>query len=230
VEVAGNLSTIRAIASGKNVVMTMRGKPCRRGTAAGDECMVVRSSVVSWIAVGLIASAVSASAEIVKVKVVGDKVAVLSRPSRDASVMARPAADTVLEVLSKEGTWLWVLLGRDNHGTQKVGWIRETNVEFVEGGERFYPRTETAPAVADAVQEEALLEVSAEPEKSAKAEKPPKPVKPKKVDDRKLRRAEADLERAREAYERLVPRVQAEPGISLVGQPIVEPLFEVPLG
>ena len=191
--------------------------------------MVLRSSVVSWVAAGLLVSASTASAEIVKVRVVGEKVAVLSRPSRDASVMARPAADTVLEVLSKEGNWLWVLLARDNHGTQKVGWIRESNVEFVEGGERFYPRTETAPAVEDAVQEEALAEAGAEPEKPAKLEKPAKAEKPKKIDDRKLRRAEADLERARQAYERLVPRVQAEPGISLVGEPVVEPLFQVPL-
>ena len=68
-----------------------------------------------------------------------------------------------------------------------------------------------------------------EPEKAAEPEKPSKVEKPKKVDDRKLRRVEADLERARQAYERLVPRVQAEPGISLVGEPIVEPLFRVPL-
>jgi hypothetical protein len=185
--------------------------------------MVVRSSVGSWVAAALIATAASASAEIVKVRVVGEKVTVLSRPARNASVLARPEADTVLEVLSKEGGWFWVLLSRDNHGTQKVGWIRESNVEFVEGGERFYPPTEAPPAVEDAVLEESPAE-EAEPEKPAKVEKP------KKVDDRKLRRAEADLERARQAYERLVPRVQAEPGISLVGQPIVEPLFEVPLG
>ena len=186
--------------------------------------MVVRSSVVSWVVAGLIASAASASAEIVKVRVVGENVTVVSRPSRTASVLARPEADTVLEVLSKEGSWFWVLLARDNHGTQKVGWIRESSVEFVEGGARYYPPTETASAVDEAVEEgveEAVEEVA--PAKPAKVEKP------KRVDDRKLRRAESDLERARQAYERLVPRVQAEPGISLVGQPIVEPLFQVPL-
>ena len=189
--------------------------------------MVVRSSVVSWLAVGLIASAASASAdEIVKVRVVGEKVTVVSRPARNASVLARPEADTVLEVLSKEGSWFWVLLARDNHGTQKVGWIRESSVEFVEGGARFYPPTETAPA-ADEATEEAVEEVA--PVEGAENDKPAKVEKPKKVDDRKLRRAETDLERARQAYERLVPRVQAEPGISLVGQPIVEPLFQVPL-
>src|SRR5687768_12768429 len=101
--------------------------------------MVVRSSVVSWVAAGLIAFAAPASAEIVKVRVVGEKVTILSRPQRNAAVLARPEADTVFEVLSKEGSWFWVLLARDNHGTQKVGWIRDSNVEFVEGGARYYP-------------------------------------------------------------------------------------------
>ena len=150
--------------------------------------MVVRSSVVSWLAVGLIASAASASAdEIVKVRVVGEKVTVVSRPARNASVLARPEADTVLEVLSKEGSWFWVLLARDNHGTQKVGWIRESSVEFVEGGARFYPPTETASA-ADEAAEEAVEEAA--PAGGAENDKPAKVEKPKKVDNRKLRRAE----------------------------------------
>jgi hypothetical protein len=82
--------------------------------------------------VGLLAWAPSATAELVMVRVVGNDVAVKSRPSRTADTLAKPEVDTVLEVLDKEGPWFWVLINRDNHGTQRAGWIKETDVEFVD--------------------------------------------------------------------------------------------------
>ena len=89
--------------------------------------MVVRSLVAALIAsAGLLAWAPAASAELVMVRVVGDNVTVKSRPSRMADTLAKPQADTVLEVLDKEGSWFWVLIARDNHGTQRAGWVKES--------------------------------------------------------------------------------------------------------
>ncbi len=223
--------------------------------------MLVRSLVASLIAsVGLLAWAPVASAELVMVRVVGDNVTVKSRPSRIADTLAKPQADTVLEVLDKEGSWFWVLIARDNHGTQRVGWVKESDVEFVDGAvARFFlPSTpildgraaeevaaEATPAedsVADTTVAEAAApvadpslpaEVKLQAEeklpREAKAEKVATVEKPKKVDDRKLRKAAQDYEKALQAYEKLQFAVMAtDQPLLPVGEPIVEPLYSLP--
>jgi hypothetical protein len=95
--------------------------------------MVLRNVMAGLIAsAGLLAWAPSASAELVMVRVIGNDVTIKSRPSRMADTLAKPPADTVLEVLDKDGPWFWVLITRDNHGTQRAGWVKETDVEFVD--------------------------------------------------------------------------------------------------
>jgi hypothetical protein len=229
--------------------------------------MLVRSLVRSVIAAAAVmAVASTASAELVMVRVLNKDVAVRSRPSRVAETLAVQQPDSVLEVLSKEGAWFWVLIARDNHGTQRAGWIHESEVEFLNGAHYFLPPTpvkEDAEGAEDAEAQSAEAqsaeaqsaevqsaevqsaeasssearetEVAVEANKASgerrKKEKPVKVAKaekPKKVDDRKLRKAQQELEKARQEYERLMPRAQSdESAFPMVGEPIVEPLYQI---
>jgi hypothetical protein len=238
--------------------------------------MRVRSLVGSLIAsAGLLAWAPNASAELVMVRVVREDVSVKMRPSRIAETLAKPQRDTVLEVLSREGSWFWVLVERDTHGTQRAGWVRESDVEFIDSKvARFFPAPMPPPSreeqaveevAADAVPVDAAAPIEATPveasaEETAAAEtivaeaagpdavivaaqaklqaeekvEQPRPVqvakaeKPKKVDDRKLRKAAADYEKALQAYEKLQFRALAADPFAPVGEPIVEPLYSLP--
>ena len=226
--------------------------------------MVLRNVMAGLIAsAGLLAWAPSASAELVMVRVVGNDVAVKSRPSRMADTLAKPQADTVLEVLDKEGPWFWVLIARDNHGTQRAGWIKESDVEFVDKAvARFFlppapmpgtpaeavvdaaPIEETvadaAPAdTAEPAETEAIVpvevklqaEVKLSPAeaKTERVEKVAKVEKPKKVDDRKMKKAAAEYEKALQAYEKLqFSQLSTNQPLLPVGEPIIEPLYSLP--
>jgi hypothetical protein len=230
--------------------------------------MVLRKVMAGLIAsAGLLAWPSSASAELVMVRVVGNDVAVKSRPSRMADTLAKPQADTVLEVLDKEGPWFWVLITRDNHGTQRAGWVKESDVEFVDKSvARFFlppapipvqddaapegvavdaaPIEETVadaipgdappPVEADAivpaeVKLQAEVKLSAAETKAEKVEKVAKVEKPKKVDDRKLKKAAAEYEKALQAYEKLqFSQLSTNQPLLPVGEPIIEPLYSLP--
>src|SRR5262245_55305034 len=194
--------------------------------------MVVLSFVTALIAsVSVFAFAPAASADLVMVRVIGDNVTVKSRPSRLADTLAQPQPDTMLEVLSKEGSWFWVLTGRDSHGTQRAGWVRESDVEFVDGelarfftpsipipinepaavevaaeatpGEDAAGTLADAPAADSSLPAEVKLQAEEKLPRQPKAEKVAKAEKPKKVDDRKLKKAAADYEKALQAFEKL---------------------------
>jgi len=222
--------------------------------------MVLRNVTAALVtAAGLLACAPAASAEVVLVRVVGSDVTVKSRPSRAAETLAQPQADTVLEVLDKDGPWFWVLIARDSHGTQRAGWVKESDVEFVDKAvARFYlppapipvregavpaevaadatPLEDTvaeiasadAPPAADArvpVDVKLQAEVKLSPAET-KAEKVAKVEKPKRVDDRKLKKAAADYEKALQAYEKL--QFSQLSSLLPVGEPIIEPLYSLP--
>ena len=222
--------------------------------------MVLRNVTAALVtAAGLLACAPAASAEVVMVRVVGSDVTVKSRPSRASETLAKPQADTVLEVLDKEGPWFWVLIGRDNHGTQRAGWVKESDVEFVDKAvARFYLPPEPIPVREGAVPAEVAVEATpledtvaeiasadAPPAADArvpvdvklqaevklspaetKAEKVAKVEKPKRVDDRKLKKAAADYEKALQAYEKL--QFSQLSSLLPVGEPIIEPLYSLP--
>jgi hypothetical protein len=231
--------------------------------------MVLRNVMAGLIAsAGVLAWAPSASAELVMVRVVGNDVTVKSRPSRMADTLAKPQADTVLEVLDKDGPWFWVLITRDNHGTQRAGWVKESDVEFVDKAvARFFlppaplpvrdeavagevvadaaPIEETVadavpadvppPAVVDAsvpaeVKLQAEAKVSPAEAKAERVEKVAKVEKPKKVDDRKLKKAAVEYEKALQAYEKLQFSQLStnQPLLLTVGEPIIEPLYSLP--
>jgi hypothetical protein len=209
--------------------------------------MVVRSLVAALIAsAGLLAWAPAASAELVMVRVIGDNVTVKSRPSRLSDTLAKPEPDAVLEVLSKEGSWFWVLIGRDSHGTQRAGWVRESDVEFVDSAvARFFlpptpipvrdePAAEevaadaAAPAADPNVPAEAKLQAEVKLPREANADKVAKVEKPKKVDDRKLKKAAQEYEKALQAYEQLqFSALTADQPLLPIGEPIVEPLYSL---
>ena len=182
--------------------------------------MVLRSLLVLLAAsAGIVGSSSALTAETVTVRVVSENVSVLSRPSRDAEVMAAVKADALLEVINKEGNWFWVLVDRDNHGTQRAGWIRANDVEVVGEAARFFVMPEPEAVVV----EEAVADVPVEVEQTARVEEP---AKPKKVDDRRLRKAEQELEKARRAMEKLQmasPIVAEPPTTAFAGEPIFEP-------
>ena len=229
--------------------------------------MVMRSLAASLIAsAGLLAWAAPASAELVLVRVVGDNVTVKSRPSRTADTLAKPQPDTVLEVLDKDGPWFWVLVARDNHGTQRAGWVKESDVEFVDKAvARFFlppepiavpnesvpaevaadatpfeeivadgVSAEGAPPAADAnvpaeVKLQAEVKLSPAEAKAEKVEKVAKVEKPRKVDDRKLKKAAAEYEKALQAYEKLqFSQLSTNQPLLPVGEPIIEPLYSLP--
>jgi hypothetical protein len=223
--------------------------------------MFVRSLVVVLIAsAGLLSWAPNASAELVMVRVVGENVTVKTRPSRLADTLAKPQPDEILEVLSREGSWFWVLVERDSHGTQRAGWVRESDVAFVDSAvARFFPKPAPPPAREEPAVEEVAADAApaeAAPEETVAAEtagpdaaivaaqaklqaeeklEQPAPVqvakveKPKKVDDRKLKKAAEDYEKALQAYEKLQFRaLGAEQPFAPVGEPIVEPLYSLP--
>lgn len=226
--------------------------------------MLLRSLVVVLIAsAGLLGWAPNASAELVMVRVVGENVTVRTRPSRLSDTLAKPQPDEILEVLSREGSWFWVLVERDSHGTQRAGWVRESDVEFVNSAvARFFPAPMPPPAREEPPVEEVeevaadATPVEAAPEESVAADtagpdaaivaaqaklqaeeklEQPAPVqvakveKPKKVDDRKLKKAAAEYEKALQAYEKLqFSALGAEQPFAPVGEPIVEPLYSLP--
>jgi hypothetical protein len=223
--------------------------------------MVVRSFVAALIAsASVFAFAPAASAELVMVRVIGDNVTVKSRPSRLSDTLAKPEPDAVLEVLSKEGSWFWVLIGRDSHGTQRAGWVRESDVEFVDStlARFFTPSTPISindPAAAEVVAEanpgedaaatvagdaaapvadpslpaEVRLQAEQKLPREPKADKVAKVEKPKKVDDRKLKKAAEEYEKALQAYEKLqFSALSADQPLLPVGEPIIEPLYSLP--
>jgi hypothetical protein len=229
--------------------------------------MRLRSLVVVLIAsAGLLGLASNASAELVMVRVVGENVTVKTRPSRLSDTMAKPQPDEILEVLSREGSWFWVLVERDSHGTQRAGWVRESDVEFVNSAvARFFPAPMPPPAREEPPVEEVeqveevaadAAPVGATPEETVAADTAgpdaavvtaqaklqaeekldqPAPVqvakveKPKKVDDRKLKKAAAEYEKALQAYEKLqLSALGAEQPFAPVGEPIIEPLYSLP--
>jgi hypothetical protein len=167
----------------------------------------MRSLVVGLI---LAAGASSASAELVMARVLGENVSIKTRPSLLSDVMMVVQPDERLEVLGKEGGWFWVLMARDHHGVQRAGWVREHDIELLNGAAQYFVPT---PVAAPKVEE---------PE-------PEKVEKPKKADDGKLRRAQQELEKARQAYEKLTARTPgSEQGVVLLGEPVMvgEPIVE----
>lgn len=53
---------------------------------------------------------------------------VRSRPSLKSEIVAPAPAGTVLVVMDREETWLWVLLPPDVNGTRHPGWIRSNDL------------------------------------------------------------------------------------------------------
>ena len=143
--------------------------------------MVLRS-----LAVLLVASVATASAQVMTVSAVRvgvEQAQVMTRPSPKADVMAHAVPGTTLEALDKMNGWYWVLLERDSHGTQRAGWIHESTLEG-------YVKPVEEKAEERAADQSPIVE-------------PAKAEKPRKTDDRKLRKMEQELERARQNLERL---------------------------
>jgi hypothetical protein len=143
------------------------------------------------------------------VRVVGEEATARSRPTLTADVMASPRAGAVLERLDKEGRWYWVLLERDVRGTQRAAWMREADLEIVGQETPRLPAEAVAPPEADpreADQREADLREADQREAESREEQ-----QAARADDKRLKKAERDLEKARQALDRLAPPIVEEP-------------------
>jgi hypothetical protein len=88
------------------------------------------------LAVVLIGTATAAAAtpqEMVRVR--AGQAVVYERMRTSSDVIATVPAGTLLEVLSRDADWLWVVLPPDSNGTRKVGYIQARLVEAVPPGQ-----------------------------------------------------------------------------------------------
>lgn len=181
--------------------------------------MVLRvAGVLSVLSVAFVSTASAQGVDVRSVRVGTDEAHIMSRPTIKSEVLASPAPGAMLEALDKLDDWYWVLIDRDVHGTQRAGWIRESDLEGyvkpveqeerndenrekgqeekrAEKQEEQEPQQETA-WTAPATDPVTLPEVPLQ-EALARSEEP------KKIDVRRLRKMEQEIEKARQRLERL---------------------------
>jgi hypothetical protein len=141
------------------------------------------------------------------VRVITDDAPITSRLNPRSPVIARALLDVRYEVNDAVGDRYWVMLPPDENGTRRPGWITATDVEIVFAERNFKPfGTAVVGARAPKV----------EKPKAPKAEDAEAPevaaAKPPKQEDRRLKKAERDLEAARRRYEEAVSKAGAESG------------------
>jgi hypothetical protein len=171
--------------------------------------MLLRTIASFCIAAALLAPAAAgvSAQSITTVRVVSENAVVMSRPSAKAVVAGAPEIDTVLEAIDSEGDWYWVLLNRDAHGTRRAGWIRRDAVEVLTQAQNGLLSMMTAPPA-----ETSTTSTTGSPAPKEKEPVAAKREKPKKDDDRALRKAEQELEKARRDFEKLSqPAADAKP-------------------
>jgi hypothetical protein len=77
--------------------------------------------------------ALSSAQTAVRVRVAVPAAKVLESPRSWSDMMITAPADTVFEVIDRDGDYYWVLLPADNNGTRRAGYINATNVEIMTG-------------------------------------------------------------------------------------------------
>lgn len=203
--------------------------------------MSLRSSAIGILAAAaVLGSEGAASAQVLAtLRVVKERATVRRLSARGSEALTVVPRGAELEVLDQEAQSYWVLLERDAHGTRFAGWVNATDVEVVTSDKAFQPiiaaepvkrsllgkrRKPTAPAVVTE-NADAPIPVKAEKPKPVKAEKAA-PVKaektrqvtPDNADDKRLKKAQEAVEKARRDFEkksrRSAPPLPAPPPIA----------------
>ena len=132
-----------------------------------------------------------------------NRVQVLSHPSADGAVVVTVEPKTVLEVLDRDGQWVWVALSPDASGARRRGWVRTNDVEAAAPAGGAAPRpsssTSTIPPSGDEIRR----------------------AKVQREQEARIEQARQNLERTREEYEAIV---RGDPVPPLVDTPAPLPI------
>jgi hypothetical protein len=142
----------------------------------------------------------AAAQDVSTVRVTAETADIRSRASRTADVLTTSPADTVYVALDKVGDWFWVLLPRDENGTERAGWIRARDVTIVTRATRaLWTGAEADEPPQGEQPEDAVAPDAAEP------------PKPDKRQEEALKKAARDLEKARREYEKVAGAPAGKP-------------------
>src|SRR5438309_5579682 len=153
---------------------------------------VVGILLVLALVLGAAARPLSAQAS-AAVRVTARTAQIMSRPSAEAEVVLSADAATVLKVVDTDGQWYWVLLSPDRSGVRRRGWIQARDVQLVSAA------TVTSPPIPPTAEEMRAMQKSGQVVGSTAAA--PTPTDPKPEANRRVERAQLELEKARREYE-----------------------------
>ena len=153
---------------------------------------VVGILLVLALVLGAAARPLSAQAP-AAVRVTARTAQIMSRPSAEAEVVLSADAGTVLNVVDTDGQWYSVLLSPDRSGVRRRGWIQARDVQLVSAA------TVTSPPIPPTAEEMRAMQKSGQVVGSTAAA--PTPTDPKPEANRRVERAQLELEKARREYE-----------------------------
>jgi uncharacterized protein YgiM (DUF1202 family) len=109
---------------------------------------------------------------------------VMSRPTQKSRVVSTVSSQTIVDILDREGEWLWIVLPPDANRTRRAGWIPAAALEPKEG--------EPMPA------HESVAPAAGMNRSQARA-------------NRRLQRARKELDKAQQRYQRLTDKSDTPP-------------------
>jgi len=193
--------------------------------------MLYRTRMLGIAATAALSAAVPASAQFggpTKVRVVAKVAKVMATTAMASDVIDELAQGTEVDVLLEDAGWYWVVLPRDGHGTRRGGWVRVKDVDGTTEAELAAKAAQAEAkreALAAKKQAAADKHAAAAAERAAKAEQKnaAKHVQDDAkaeaqhseqadatsgtgADDKRLQKAQKDLEKARADYEAAVKR------------------------
>jgi len=174
--------------------------------------MLYRTRVLGIAAAAALSAAVPASAQIggpTKVRVVAKNAKIMATTAMSSDVIDEVAQGTEIDVLLEDDGWYWVVLPRDGYGTRRGGWVRVKDVDGTTDAELAAKaaQAEAKKAARDA-KKQALADkrATAAAERAAKAEQQQATKSDSAADDKRLTKAQQDLEKARADYQATLQR------------------------
>ena len=152
-------------------------------------------------------------------------VQVRSRPSLKSDIVAPAPTGTVLAVMDRQETWLWVLLPPDVNGTRHPGWIRSTDLgapgdepDVTDPNAEKEAKKKAAEEARQqqkqqAQENERLKQEQAKAAQQAKrdAEAERKLKEQQAEEERRLERAKRELDKAKQEFEKVAKTETSEP-------------------
>jgi hypothetical protein len=201
--------------------------------------MLYRTRMLGIAAAAALSAAVPGSAQIggpTKVRVVAKTAKIMATTAMASDVIEELTQGTEVDVLLEDAGWYWVVLPRDGHGTRRGGWVR---VKDVDGSTEAELAARAAQAEAKREAQAAKKQAAADKRAAAAAERAAKAEQKKAskhvqddaqaaaqhtgqtevqsgggADDKRLIKAQKDLEKARADYEATLKRATPEAELS----------------